>query len=83
MSSDSNPNRLWTTGICALFEEQLKKQNPHQPSITYDISQLFEWLESLADVSCLVFQKPTNTYAPYSTEWIKEKIYALLREQAG
>ena len=37
----------------------------------------------LADLSCLVFQKATGTYAPYDKDWIKEKIYTLLRKQAG
>ena len=37
----------------------------------------------LADLSCLVYQKSTNAYAPYNKEWIKEKIYILLRRQAG
>ena len=37
----------------------------------------------LSDLSCLVYQKSTNTYAPYNKEWIKEKIYILLRRQAS
>uniref|UniRef100_A0A182Q4W2 Uncharacterized protein n=1 Tax=Anopheles farauti TaxID=69004 RepID=A0A182Q4W2_9DIPT len=37
----------------------------------------------LIDLSCLVYQKSTNTYAPYNKEWIKEKIYVLLRQAAG
>jgi hypothetical protein len=37
----------------------------------------------LADLSCLVYQKSTSTYAPYNKEWIKEKIYILLRRQAA
>ena len=26
-------------GVCKIYEEQLKRENPHHPSITYDISQ--------------------------------------------
>ena len=37
----------------------------------------------LSDLSCLVYQKSTNTYAPYNKDWIKEKIYILLRRQAS
>lgn len=29
------------------------------------------------------YQKSTNTYAPYNKDWIKEKIYILLRRQAA
>ena len=29
-------------GICRIYEEHLKRNHPKQPSITYDISQLFD-----------------------------------------
>lgn len=29
------------------------------------------------------YQKISNTYAPYNKDWIKEKIYILLRRQAA
>lgn len=41
-------------GVCKIYEEHLKRQNPHTPSITYDISQLFDFIDQLADLSCLV-----------------------------
>ena len=70
-------------GVCKMYEEHLKRQNPNIPSITYDISQLFEFIDQLADLSCLVYQRSSNTYAPYNKDWIKEKIYILLRRQAS
>ncbi|KAK3913587.1 Enhancer of rudimentary-like protein [Frankliniella fusca] len=70
-------------GVCKIYEEHLKRQNPDTPCITYDISQLFDFVDQLADLSCLVYQKSTNTYAPYNKDWIKEKIYVLLRRQAA
>ncbi|CAB4069224.1 Enhancer of rudimentary homolog,Protein enhancer of rudimentary [Lepeophtheirus salmonis] len=70
-------------GVCKIYEEHLKRQNPNIPSITYDISQLFDFVDQLADLSCLVYQKSTNTYAPFNKDWIKEKIYILLRRQAS
>ena len=42
-----------------------------------------KFCSQLADLSCLVYQKSTNAYAPYNKDWIKEKIYILLRRQAG
>ena len=42
------------SGVCKIFEEYLKRMNPNAPSITYDISDLFEFIEKLADLSCLV-----------------------------
>ncbi|KAK9884278.1 hypothetical protein WA026_005230 [Henosepilachna vigintioctopunctata] len=70
-------------GVCKIYEEHLKKRNPNTPTITYDISQLFDFVDQLSDLSCLVYQKSTNTYAPYNKDWIKEKIYILLRQAAG
>ena len=42
-------------GVCKIFEEYLKKSNPSTPSITYDISQLFDYIDNLSDLSCLVY----------------------------
>jgi len=70
-------------GTCKIFEEYLKKINPNSPSITYDISQLFDFIDQLADLSCLVFDKSSGKYVPHNKAWIKEKIYILLRQQAG
>lgn len=66
-------------GICRIYEMDLKRKNPNIRSITYDISQLFDFIDGLTDLSCLVYQNNTKTYAPFSKEWIKEKIYVLLR----
>lgn len=70
-------------GVCRIYEEHLKRRNPQVAQITYDISQLFDFIDQLRDLSCLVYQKSTNTYAPYNKDWIKEKIYILLRKAAG
>ena len=40
-------------GVCKIFEEHLKRSNPNSPSITYDISQLFDFIDSLQDLVCL------------------------------
>ncbi|KAL7303987.1 enhancer of rudimentary homolog [Trichogramma pretiosum] len=69
-------------GVCKIYEEYLKRQNPNTPTITYDIKQLFDFLDDLTDLSCLVYQKSTNTYAPYNKNWIKDKIHVLLRRAA-
>nr|XP_012416863.1 PREDICTED: enhancer of rudimentary homolog [Odobenus rosmarus divergens] len=68
--------------VCKMYEEHLKRMNPNSPSITYDISQLFDFIDDLADLSCLVYRADTQTYQPYNKDWIKEKIYVLLRRQA-
>uniref|UniRef100_A0A1B0FLL3 Enhancer of rudimentary homolog n=1 Tax=Glossina morsitans morsitans TaxID=37546 RepID=A0A1B0FLL3_GLOMM len=69
-------------GVRRIYEEHLKRINPYTPTITYDVTQLFDFLDQLADINCLVYQKSTKTYAPYSKEWIKEKSYILLKKVA-
>ncbi|EDW04153.1 enhancer of rudimentary homolog [Drosophila grimshawi] len=68
--------------ICKIYEEHLKRTNLDMPTVTYDIVQLFDFIDSLVDVSCLTYQKSTNTYAPYSKEWIKDMIYEQFRQTA-
>ena len=68
-------------GVCKLFEEHLKRLNPSKPQITYDVAELFDFIDQLPDLGCMVFED--DRYAPDNKEWIKEKIYIMLRKQAG
>lgn len=34
-------------GVCKIYEEHLKKRNPNTPTITYDISQLFDFVDQV------------------------------------
>uniref|UniRef100_A0A670HPA3 Enhancer of rudimentary homolog n=1 Tax=Podarcis muralis TaxID=64176 RepID=A0A670HPA3_PODMU len=66
---------------------RLKRMNlkytwSRDPSTTYDISQLFDFIDNLADLSSLVYRADTQTYQPYNKDWIKEKTYVFLRRQA-
>ena len=42
-------------GVCQLFEQKLKSMHPNRHKITYDISELFEYLDQLKDLCCLVY----------------------------
>jgi len=66
--------------IYQIYEEHLKRLSSDKPTITYAISQLFDFIDSFVDVSCLVFQKSTNSYAPFGKEWIKDRIYEHFHE---
>lgn len=48
---------LWTagTGICGLYERKLKDLNPAIRNITYDIADLYNFIDGLADMSALVY----------------------------
>ncbi|KAH8262911.1 hypothetical protein KR044_002011 [Drosophila immigrans] len=68
--------------ICQIYEEHLKRQTPNLLTITYDIVKLFDFIDSFVDISCVVYQRSTGSYAPYSKEWIKDQIYELFRQTA-
>ncbi len=41
-------------GVCALYEKELKRLNPNVGNITYDVSELYTFLDQMTDLSCLV-----------------------------
>ncbi|KAL3107662.1 hypothetical protein niasHT_018860 [Heterodera trifolii] len=47
----------------------------------YDISELFKFIDRLADLSCMVLDK--SVYVPKGKDFIKEQIFILLRGQAA
>ena len=63
-----------------MYEQHLKKTFPKNTELTYDLVQLFEYCDQLTDLSFLVFQRSTFSYAPYDKEWVKEKLYMMLRQ---
>ena len=42
-------------GVCGMFEKRLKELNPQMRQITYDINDLYRYLDTLHDLSALVF----------------------------
>eukprot|EP00603_Paraphysomonas_imperforata_P004085 CAMPEP_0114434672 /NCGR_PEP_ID=MMETSP0103-20121206/12393_1 /TAXON_ID=37642 ORGANISM="Paraphysomonas imperforata, Strain PA2" /NCGR_SAMPLE_ID=MMETSP0103 /ASSEMBLY_ACC=CAM_ASM_000201 /LENGTH=72 /DNA_ID=CAMNT_0001604589 /DNA_START=89 /DNA_END=307 /DNA_ORIENTATION=+ len=70
-------------GVVKLYEHKLKQLNPSVPNITYDVSDLNSYLDSLYDISALVFNNNSSVYEPHSKEWIKSKILQGLQRQAA
>ncbi len=42
-------------GVCGMFEKRLKELNPNMRQITYDINDLYRYIDMLHDLSALVF----------------------------
>lgn len=42
------------TGLCGLYERKIRDINPMVPNITYDITDLYNFIDGLADISALV-----------------------------
>ena len=41
-------------GVCRLFEARLKEMKPNMRQIAYDISDLFQFIDSLPDLAAMV-----------------------------
>lgn len=51
------------TGICGLYERKLKDLNPAVRNISYDIMDLYNFIDGLADMSALVYVSLSKIYA--------------------
>lgn len=69
--------------LIKMYEHKLKELNPTTLHITYDISDLYNFLDSIKELVGLVLNPSTNSYEPKDKEWIKESIMSHLRGQAS
>mmetsp|Transcript_19865 Transcript_19865/g.67698 ORF Transcript_19865/g.67698 Transcript_19865/m.67698 type:complete len:102 (+) Transcript_19865:185-490(+) len=69
-------------GICQQFEAHLKRSYPSTADLTYDINDLWKWVDSLTDLCALVYEPAIKAYVPFTKEWIKKRTYTHLRRQA-
>eukprot|EP00249_Psilotum_nudum_P010253 c22430_g1_i3 orf=674-991(-) len=70
-------------GICGLYEKKLKDLNPTLRNISYDISDLYKFIEELVDMSALVYDPALHAYLPYDRQWIKQRAFQHLKKLAG
>jgi len=69
-------------GILKLYEHKLKTMNPTASRITYDIKDLYDYIDSLADMSCLVYNPELQAYGPFNKDWIKQRLLTQLKKMA-
>ena len=65
-----------------MYEQKLKVMNNEVASITYDLADLIQYLDSLKDLCCLTYNDIQKVYVPHGRDWIKSKIYMSLKKQA-
>jgi len=69
--------------ICQLYEAKLKTENRNAKKITYDITDLFAFIDQLPDLATLTFDARISAYVPRNKQWIKDRVFAHLKKQAG
>eukprot|EP01018_Ginkgo_biloba_P006743 Gb_09808 [translate_table: standard] len=70
-------------GICGLYERKLKELNPTLRNITYDIADLYNFIDGPADLSALVYDHSIQAYLPYDRQWIKHRTFQHLKKLAA
>eukprot|EP01068_Selenidium_serpulae_P003149 Selendium_serpulae@DN2907_c0_g1_i1.p1 len=68
-------------GVCQLYEQGLKIGNPDRKDITYDVTDLFRYVDQLTDLGCLVFDATSGKYTPYNKDWLKKQVFNHLKKQ--
>ncbi|XP_037935222.1 enhancer of rudimentary homolog isoform X2 [Teleopsis dalmanni] len=69
-------------GVCNIYEKHLEQLNSDNSTITYTMQELFEFMDQLNDIVCLVYEKSTNSYCPCPKQWIKKKMYEFFEDSA-
>ena len=70
------------TSVRAPSDRQLKALNPTVANITYDIADLYAYLDQVADISMLIYSDQTRGYMPHNKEWVKRNLFSHLKGQA-
>ena len=72
------------TGVIGLYEERLRELNPDVAhDITYEVTDLFAWIDSLGDLAALAYLEDGGVYEPCGKEWIKAQCFEHLKRAAG
>jgi hypothetical protein len=51
--------------------------------VTYDVTELFAYIDSLKDIGALIYNVNLKAYEPKSRDWIKQQVYNGLKHQAS
>jgi len=70
-------------GILKLYEQKLKAMNPTASRITYDIKDLYDYIDSVTDMGCMVFNPQVQAYSPFNKDWIKKRLLVQIKKMAG
>ncbi|KAL6652451.1 hypothetical protein ACP70R_011376 [Stipagrostis hirtigluma subsp. patula] len=69
-------------GICGLYERKIRNINPMVRNLTYGITDLYNFIDGLSDISALVYDDSLHAYLPYDRQWIKQKLFQHLKRLA-
>jgi len=90
---DKNPrSKIWSEykslsqaldGVIEMFEKELEKSSHGKSEISYDVQQLFAYVDKLKDLRVMMLDSRAQMYTSKSKPWIKKQILAQLQGQLG
>lgn len=57
------------------YETKLKELNPHLVKISYEVNDLYSFIDKYHDICALVFNPKISAYVPKDRQWIKDELY--------
>ncbi|PRP80297.1 hypothetical protein PROFUN_11775 [Planoprotostelium fungivorum] len=70
------------SGILKLFELHLSRGNPNRAQLSYDVQDVYRYIDSLKDFGMLVYEEKLNAYVPHDSQWAKSKLLAHLQSSS-
>lgn len=70
-------------GVCQMYEQAIKLQLGGDAAAKYTLEELWEFIDGLHDVACMVFNSKTGDYRPHNREWLKKKALQHLTAQVA
>jgi hypothetical protein len=67
--------------VVRIFEDRLRAQFAGKENFSYELIELYEFLDSLQEIACLVRSEETNSYVSHDLNWVKGKLYSHLTQQ--
>lgn len=68
--------------VTKMYENYLKTINPGVRNISYDIKNLYTYIDRLPEMAAMVMDSKTGQYAPRGKNWIKQQIFNMLKGNA-
>jgi len=60
--------------IIEAFQAELLRRHPGRGEISYEIEDLYAFVDGMHEMVCLVLDNGTKSYVPHDRAWIKEKL---------
>mmetsp|Transcript_47858 Transcript_47858/g.84253 ORF Transcript_47858/g.84253 Transcript_47858/m.84253 type:complete len:183 (-) Transcript_47858:17-565(-) len=79
MEFDSIPAAM--DGICLMYEQAVKLHRSSEQSINYKVEELWQFLDELNDIACMVYDREGGDYHPNDRAWIKREVLEHLKGQ--